>query len=70
MTTTNHYHAYISTKEREIWEEIEMDEKIDLKASKYLNGPVIIMAPPQFAYGGDDLQTWMVAANILNKKSR
>jgi hypothetical protein len=28
------------------------------------------MARPQVADGGDHLQTWRVAANILNKQSR
>jgi hypothetical protein len=28
------------------------------------------MAHPQVADGGDDLQIWRVAANILNKQSR
>jgi hypothetical protein len=28
------------------------------------------MARPQAADGGDDLQIWRVAANILNKQSR
>jgi hypothetical protein len=28
------------------------------------------MARPQVADGGDGLQIWMVAANILNKQSR
>jgi hypothetical protein len=28
------------------------------------------MARPQVADGGDALQVWMVAANILNKQSR
>jgi hypothetical protein len=28
------------------------------------------MAHPQVAEGGDDLQIWRVAANILNKQSR
>jgi hypothetical protein len=28
------------------------------------------MARPQVADGGDDLQIWRVAANILNKQSR
>jgi hypothetical protein len=28
------------------------------------------MARPQFADGGDSLQIWRVAANILNKQSR
>jgi hypothetical protein len=29
MSTANHSHAYINIKEREIWEKVEIDEKIE-----------------------------------------
>jgi hypothetical protein len=70
MTTANHYHSYIYIEETEIWEEVEIDDKMDLKACKHLNGPVTSIAHPQVADGGDGLQICKVAANILNKLSR
>jgi hypothetical protein len=35
-----------------------------------LSGSLVTTARPQVADGGDGLQIWRVAANILNKQSR